>query len=203
MSLVFALLLAATTAAAPAPASLPDVKAGDIVFQTSKSDQSVAIQRATHSKYSHVGVVLVRDEQPLVLEAADSVRVTPLADWLEKGTGGHYVVKRLRGAGRLLDNRARYRLNVEASRFEGRPYDAAFGWSDERLYCSELVYKLFDRALRMHLGDEERLGDLDLTDAVVKAKLKERYGDKVPLDEKVVTPESIFQSTLLEIVVEK
>lgn len=30
---------------------------GDIIFQTSKSSQSQAIQVATHSKYSHMGVL--------------------------------------------------------------------------------------------------------------------------------------------------
>ena len=30
---------------------------GDIIFQSSQSDQSIAIQLATHSKYSHMGIV--------------------------------------------------------------------------------------------------------------------------------------------------
>lgn len=31
-----------------------EIKSGDIIFQTSKSNQSKAIQLATHSKYSHM-----------------------------------------------------------------------------------------------------------------------------------------------------
>ena len=30
-----------------------------------------------------------------------------------------------------------------AARFLGRPYDAEFSWSDEKVYCSELIAKIF------------------------------------------------------------
>jgi len=39
---------------------------GDIIFQVSKSAQSRAIQLATKSKYSHVGIVFMRDGVPVV-----------------------------------------------------------------------------------------------------------------------------------------
>ena len=39
---------------------------GDIIFHTSRSAQSLAIQRATHSPYSHVGVIFLRDGKPFV-----------------------------------------------------------------------------------------------------------------------------------------
>ena len=42
---------------------------GDIIFQTSQSSQSVAIQRATKSKYSHMGIVYIKNSQPFVFEA--------------------------------------------------------------------------------------------------------------------------------------
>ena len=50
---------------------------GDIIFHTSRSSQSAAIQRATHSPYSHVGVVFFRDGKPYVFEAIATVRYTP------------------------------------------------------------------------------------------------------------------------------
>jgi len=70
---------------------------GDIIFHTSRSAQSAAIQRATHSPYSHVGIVIHRDGKPYVFEANATVRYTPLADWIARGDGGRYVVKRLAG----------------------------------------------------------------------------------------------------------
>ena len=49
---------------------LPAVKDGDVIFQTSLSSQSVAIQRATHSRYSHMGIIFFRSGQPYVFEAS-------------------------------------------------------------------------------------------------------------------------------------
>src|SRR5262249_40292050 len=74
----------------------PAVKDGDIIFQTSKSSQSVAVQHATHSKYSHMGIIFLRDQKPYVLEASATVKYTPLGVWIARGQGGGFVVKRLR-----------------------------------------------------------------------------------------------------------
>ena len=87
--LISCVLFANSTYAAPA------VRDGDIIFHTSRSAQSAAIQRATHSPYSHVGIILYRDDKPFVFEAIATVRYTPLADWIARGDGGRYVVKRL------------------------------------------------------------------------------------------------------------
>jgi hypothetical protein len=176
------------------------VREGDLVFQTSRSSQSQAIQRATRSPYSHMGVVLYRGGQPCVLEAVATVRCTPLRQWIARGEQARVVVKRLRNADTLLSRRALERLHASAATFAGRPYDLAFGWSDERLYCSELVFKLYERALGIRIGERTHLRDFDLADPVVKAKLRERYGDHVPLDEPVISPAAMFASPLLQTV---
>jgi hypothetical protein len=54
---------------------------GDIVFQTSKSPQSRAIQLATGSRYSHMGIVYLRGGVPFVFEAVQPVKLTRLNDW--------------------------------------------------------------------------------------------------------------------------
>jgi uncharacterized protein YycO len=124
-----ALLLSALLclAAAPADAALKD---GDIVFHTSRSAQSLAVQRAT----------------------------------------GDY---------------------------EGRPYDLTFEWSDQRIYCSELVWKLYQRALGVRIGELQKIRSFNLGDPAVRAKMRERYGDKVPMDEPVISPVAMFESPLL------
>src|SRR5437879_2678925 len=133
----FAVLLVACSAA-----SAPAVQDGDIIFQTSRSSQSLAIQRATHSPYSHMGIMLYRSGRPFVLEAIATVRYTPLVEWIDRGSGGHYVVKRLRDAANVLAPPRLARLRRAAESFQGRPYDPTFEWSDNRLYCSELVWKI-------------------------------------------------------------
>ena len=80
---------------------------------------------------------------------------------------------------------------------EGRPYDLTFEWSDDRIYCSELAWKLFDRALGIHIGELQHMRDFNLSDAAVRAKLHERFGDRIPLDEPVISPVTMFRSSLL------
>jgi len=55
---------------------------GDIVFQSSTSGQSKAIQIATGSKYSHMGIIYKQGDEFLVYEAVQPVRLTPLTDWI-------------------------------------------------------------------------------------------------------------------------
>ena len=180
--------------------SLPAVRDGDIIFHTSRSSQSEAIQRATASPYSHMGLILIRDGRPYVLEAVATVRYTPLRQWIQRGVGRHFAVKRLKDYSEVLTPTRIAALRATADRLAGRPYDSAFGWSDDRLYCSELVWKLYDRALGVQLGNLQHLRDFNLTDPVVAAKMKERYGSAVPLDEQVIPPSAIFSSAQLETV---
>ena len=144
--------LALLASACSAKGTLPAVRDGDVIFHTSRSSQSVAIQRATGSKYSHMGLIVHRKGRPFVFEAISTVQFTPLDRWIQRGTGSHFVVKRLRNADTLLTPKALEKLRSAAGRFAGRPYDLTFGWSDDRIYCSELVWKAYDRALGLQLG---------------------------------------------------
>lgn len=180
----------------------PQLRDGDIIFQISRSDQSVAIQRATGSKYSHVGIIFLQGGVPYVYESAGPVRYTPLEQWISQGENGHYVVKRLREADRVLTAEAVARLREAANRFSGKPYDWTFEWSDDRIYCSELVWKIYDRGLGIHLGQLRKLRDFDLSHPAVQAKLQERYGDRVPLDETVISPGEMFSAEILLLIAE-
>jgi hypothetical protein len=75
---------------------------GDIIFQTSKSSQSKAIQLATKSEYSHMGIVYEIDGQHYVYEAVQPVKLTKLRDWIKRGENSHYVVKRLKDSDQIL-----------------------------------------------------------------------------------------------------
>ena len=71
------------------------IQSGDIIFQTSTSNQSKAIQLATNSKYSHMGIIYENDGAYFVYEAVQPVKLTPLQTWIQRGKNGHYVIKRL------------------------------------------------------------------------------------------------------------
>lgn len=169
-----------------------ELRDGDIIFHTSRSAQSLAIQQATHSQYSHMGIVFLRGGETYVFEAISTVQYTPLKKWAARGAGGHYVVKRLRDADSILSAAAVARLRQAAAKFAGKPYDLTFEWSDQRIYCSELVWKIYERALGLRVGRLQKLREFDLSDPRVKAKMKERYGSKIPLAENVISPGEMF-----------
>ncbi len=191
-----AIFITALTAAEPQL----QLKDGDIIFQTTTSSQSKAIQLATHSRYSHVGIVYFENRRPMVLEAVQPVRVTPLKKFLSRSVGGHYVVKRLKNADIVLTPTVLAKMQSVGRSFVGKNYDWAFGWSDSRIYCSELVWKIYKQGAGIELAPTKRLGDFDLSHPVVKQKLKERYGKNVPLGEPVVAPSQLAESGLLEVV---
>lgn len=156
----------------------------------SKSDRSV---------YSHIGIILLRDGKPYVYEAAKTVRFTPLKQWIARGTGNRYVVKRLKKPLTTSQQQALYR---EAMRYQSRPYDLTFSWDDERIYCSELVWKIYKNALNTEVGQLQILREFDLSSSEVQAKMKERYGKNIPLNETVISPVAMFDSPLLKTVYE-
>ena len=170
---------------------------GDILFQTSLSSQSIAIQKATHSPYSHLGIVLLGTSGPQVVEAVAPVKFTPLAEWVARGKNHSFVAKRLKDHQRLLTSEAIERMHATARAFLGKPYDSAFQWSDDRLYCSEFVWKVFKRSLALELGRLQHISDFDLSDPGVQAKVRERWGGSPPLAEPAISPGNVFASDLL------
>ena len=197
--LVFTVLFASCTARA----ELPTLADGDLIFQVSRSGQSLAIQHATRSQWSHMGVIVHRDGKPYVFEASATVRYTPLKSWVDRGEGKRFVAKRLKNASTVLTPAVLKKARQIAAQFMGKPYDLTFEWSDQRMYCSELVWKLYDRALGVQIGALQKLRDFHLDDLLVRKKLRERYGDRVPLDESVISPAAMFDSDLLEVVAQR
>lgn len=175
---------------------------GDIIFQTSRSSQSKAIQLATKSKYSHMGMIYIKDGEPFVFEAVQPVKLTPLEKWIKRGVDGHFVVKRLMDYEVSLTPEIKEKMKKAAERFMGKSYDLYFEWSDEKIYCSELVWKVYKEGAGIEIGKLQKLRDFDLSDKAVKQKLSERYGKNIPMDETVISPVSIFDSKELYVVVD-
>lgn len=173
------------------------VRDGDIIFQQSRSAQSLAIQQATGSRYSHMGLILFRDGKPYVFEAIATVKYTPLSEWIARGERGHFVVKRLKNADQTLTPTVVQSMRNVAKRFAGKPYDLTFEWSNRRMYCSELVWKIYDQSLGIKVGALQKIRDFNLQTPAVKQKLRERYGNNVPLDEPVISPKAMFESQVL------
>lgn len=202
----FALLLAgallaggcARPAAPPsAAAAAGPLRDGDIVFQSTLSPQGEAIRRATRSAYNHCGIVFISDGETRVLEAVEPVRWTNFREWRERGIDDAVAVRRLRDAAAIMTPAQVKKLRALGERWLGKHYDLYFGWSDEKLYCSELVYKLYRQVTGVELGELKKLRDFDLDDFLVRKMLKERYGERIPLDEPVISPADLFAAAPL------
>ena len=166
-------------------------KDGDIIFHTSKSSQSKMVQLVTNSKLSHCGIIFYKKGKPYVFEAVQPVKVTPLQQWINRGVGGKYIVSRVKTP---LTNSQLTEMYKYAKSQLGKDYDLKFQWSDNKMYCSELVYKVFVVGDRF-VGEGKKFSSYNLNNEVVKSAIKKRYGNSINLNEMVITPVDIFKSS--------
>lgn len=178
-----------------------ELQDGDLIFQTSDAGQSKAVKLATRSIYSHCGIVYKQGGKYVVFEAVQPVRTIPLEQWIAQGDRNFYVVKRLKNAHKVLTPEVLQKMKKVGEGFSGKNYDLTFEWSDDRIYCSELIWKVYQRGAGVEIGKLQKLREFDLSSPLVKKTMKERYGKNVPLDETVISPASIFECELLETVV--
>ncbi|WP_426755248.1 YiiX family permuted papain-like enzyme [Myxococcus sp. Y35] len=170
------------------------LKTGDIVLHTSRSSQSQAIQKATQSPLSHVGIVEVTEKGAWVVEAVQPVQRIRFSKWKARGVKGGILVLRPQA----LSDAQRQQAVAAAKAHLGKPYDWRFGWGDEAMYCSELVRKAYAQGAGVEYGKMERLDSLEVKG--LEQQLRERYGKRVPMNLELVTPASIAVDERLDVV---
>ncbi|MET0943866.1 MAG: YiiX family permuted papain-like enzyme [Flavobacterium sp.] len=175
---------------------------GDLIFQTSESKQCEAVRIATNSKFSHCGIIFFVNGGQFVLEAVQPVKITPLEEWISHGKEHKYVVKRLKNAETILNEETLGKMKTYGKQLLGKEYDAYFEWTDSRIYCSELIWKIYKNGAGIELSKLKQLKDFNLTDERVQEIIKERYGNDIPLEEKVVAPSDLVDSGLLKTVID-
>jgi hypothetical protein len=171
-------------------------KDGDIIFQSSPSPQSAAIEEATNSPYSHCGIIFYENGVPYVYEAVQPVGKRSLKDWIESGVNEMYVVKRLKDSTVIGATEILLLKNYAVSQF-GKNYDVVFNWSDKEMYCSELVYKSYWNACHIKLATTLPLRDFNIDGPIVRKVMNQRYGNEIPYDEPMISPEQLFNSPQL------
>lgn len=172
---------------------------GDLIFHESQSAQSKAIQEATASRWSHVGILFQENGRWLVAEAVQPVRLTTLAAFISRGKNHEYRIYRLPG----LTHQQKDDLRAEAKKFFGRSYDIYFEWTDDLIYCSEFVYKVFNDALGIEVGVVQSFRDLKRDGPYARELIRRRLEDtgrSLRLDEAIVTPASQTQDLKLQLV---
>jgi hypothetical protein len=165
-------------------------RTGDLVFQDLESYSSRQIKIATNSPYSHCGIVSVENNKAYVIEAIGPVRKIPLEEWIKNGRG-RFTAKR------PIDDIDEANIIRAAERFMGAPYDSFYEWDDEKLYCSELVYKAYARGGNVELCSLRRFDDYDIDP--VRESIIERYGG-IPAGLELVAPADLAGSEILKTV---
>lgn len=173
------------------------LKSGDIIFITSLGGQGKAIQLATHSRYTHVGIIMVEKGIPYVYHAVEPVMKSTVKEFMAFSSDGKYVVKRLKDRSILADSTVK-KMDKMAASLVDKHYDLYFNWSDDDWYCSEYVWKIYKRNCNLALGSPKQMKEYDLSAPEVQYIMKRRYGDKIPYNELMVSPEEILKSPLLE-----
>lgn len=168
---------------------------GDIVFSGSTSGQAAAISAATGSPITHCGIAFKKDGKWMVLEAVQPVKVSKLEDFMARADKDTFAARRLKTN---VTSEAYQKAIKWAEAQVGLDYDVRFAWNDQKLYCSELVWKFYQQA-GIELCVPRKFRDYDLQQPVVKKLIEQRYGsiDKLPMDEKVVAPSDLLASALL------
>ena len=174
------------------PGVSSSVKTGDIIFQETMSLQCQAVKLATKSRYSHIGIIINKNDSDYVFEAVQPVKFTPLKKWIERGNDSRYVIKRLINHDEIFTNIKISELKKNCDKYLGKNYDKYFEWSDERIYCSELVWKLYKETFNIELGKLQEFREFDLSSKIVSDIIEERFGDNIPYDEPVIAPVQVF-----------
>jgi len=175
-----------------------DLKNGDIVFQETNSHQGRAVKAATDSRWTHVGLVFFKQGKPMVIEGVQPVSVIPLSQFIARSPKSFYAM-RLKERDQHITAESISKAEVYCNAQLGKDYDFKFRWSDDRIYCSELVWKAYKKSTGIELCSPRAFKDYKLDHPTVKRIIKRRYGSvaNLPLDELVVAPSDLAQSKLL------
>lgn len=185
---------------------------GDLIFIETSDPVGPVLERATGSRFTHVGIVRRTGGGFAVIEAApDGVYEIMLEPFLERAIGGNYAVYRYPG---LWNGDWYHPAVLEANAYLGYPPDPHFRLDPSAFYGSELVYDSY-KAAGVALGKLERIGDLDFDTQEGRALLlsgwaerpdcKARHLDEAAcwsliMDQKIVTPASIARDPRLDMV---
>ena len=165
------------------------VREGDVIFQTTQSNQSPLIQLATRSKISHCGIVVMKNGKPYVLETLNTLKLTPLDKFIARSKGGKYWLKRS----------DKENIKIKYDHFLGKSYDVAFRLDNDIYYCSELVYDIYKKQLGIELCKPKKIDDyLILCTEKLPIIKKEMQRRGIKKEEYAVAPVDVFRSDKLK-----
>ena len=168
---------------------IKDIREGDVIFQTSQSQQSPLIQIATQSTISHCGIIIIKDGKPYVLETLKTLVLTPLDKFIARGKDGKYWLKRSN----------KENIKIKYGSYLGKPYDLAFKFDNDKFYCSELIYDIYKNQLGIELCEPKKVSDyLILGTGKIPQIEKAMKKRGITKDQYAVAPVDVFESVYLK-----
>lgn len=168
-------------------------KEGDVIFQTSQSQQSPLIQIGTRSKITHCGIIVMRNGKPYVLETLQTLQLTPLDKFIARGKDGKYWLKRSE----------KENIKIKYDNYLGKPYDLAFKFDNGKFYCSELIYDIYLNQLGIELCKPKTIGDYLILGTNHLPKIQNAMNKRdIAMEQYAVAPVDVFYSEYLNSVKE-
>lgn len=178
-------------------AMLYDKREGDIVFQSlPRNDLADAIEGISESHWSHCGVLVRDGEDWMVAEAIGDVHLTPLKKWVLRGRHCRFAAYRVTTMQEADVPRLRAALNAMV----GRQYDFSYAPDDSEIYCSELVFRAFERGVGIKLGAWQELRELNW--GPFEDFVRSMENGALPLERQMITPVALTRSPLVHRVVQ-
>ncbi len=171
---------------------------GDIILIRSQTEQSMAIAEATQSNWTHTGIIIKRGNEWQVAESVGPLAVKPLSSFIGRSKNKTYkIVRNKKFTPKMIPQlyAALYKYN--------QPYDLFFEFSDERIYCSELVYKVFRDVTGTPVGKLQKNKDLKLDGPYVSKLIEDRLtaiGKDLNPEEPIITPVGLLDDNNLTLV---
>jgi len=169
-----------------------DLRLGDILLQPLSCWSCSLIEAEEETIYSHIGLVI--QEKPLmVAEALGKVRILPLEQYRRRNEVGQKL-KVLRykdfSIQKKLEEEGEAFVALFNQEFLGLKYDHQFLWDNvdeagkEKIYCSELLTKLFSRfgfssvpVKKMHFDKNPQMWERYFRGKVPRGELGNSPGD--------------------------
>lgn len=165
------------------------LKDGDILFIQSQTEQAAALREATGSVWTHVGILVKEKTGWYVAEAIGPLKMTPIKDFIGRSKNRSFEVYRFK----YFDAQTmKVALLNELTKYN-KPYDIFFEWSEDRIYCSELTYKVFMDVTGHEMGTVQKMKEMRLDGPYVQALIEKRLtdiGKELNLEEPIVSPVS-------------
>ena len=175
---------------------------GDLIFIRSGSYLYQKVADMTRTWTSHVGVLFGGEHgEWMVAESrVPKVVYTPLETFLSRSVSRRFAVERLRQG---LETDAIKELRQAANKRMGRRYDLGFDYDARGEFCSKFAHEIYLEALGVEIGKVETFREVvEKGSGVPLWFWRLWFLGSIPWERRTVTPASIFQSPLLQAIIQ-